>query len=327
MKNKKIVIAGGTGFIGQEMIKYFGKENTIIILTRQLNHVQTNRNKYSSLTEEDLQHVKFIKWNAKDAEEWFKELENADLIINLAGKSVNCRYTEKNKKEIFDSRTDTVKAIGNAIAKCSNPPPLWINASSATIYRHATDRPQDEFTGEIHDDFSVQVCKRWENTFFDQPTPQTRKVALRLAITIGPGGVLIPYFNLLKFGLGGKQGNGEQMFSWVHIEDLCRAIDWIEDHKEIEGVYNCASPNPVTNEKFMRCLRNATGKKFGLPAYEWMLKTGASLIGTEAELILKSRWVIPTKLLQSGFRFKYGQIEDAFKDIINKVPRNQYELF
>lgn len=327
MKNKKIIIAGGTGFIGQEMTKYFGKENNIIILTRKMGNSKNNRNKYNSLSNEDLLNVKFIKWDGRTTGDWTKELENADLIINLTGRTVNCRYNKKNKKEIFDSRTDAVKAIGEAIRQCTSPPKLWINASSATIYRHATDKPQDEYSGGFHDDFSVQVCKLWEKTFFEQIIPQTRKVALRMAITLGTGGVLIPYFNLLKFGLGGKQGSGKQMYSWVHIEDTCRMIEWITDNITIEGVYNCSSPTPVTNKDFMQTLRKVTGVKFGLPAFDWMLRIGALIIGTSTELILKSRWVLPTKILETGFRFKYPLLKDALADIISKVPRKQYHLF
>jgi uncharacterized protein (TIGR01777 family) len=340
VKDKKIIIAGGTGFIGQEMTKYFGKENKIVILTRQV-HEKTNRNDYDSLSEDDLKNVYYRKWDAcpdevvggekiaggPAATGWVTELDGADIIINLAGKSVNCRYNEKNKNAIFHSRTDAVKAIGEAINKCKRPPLLWLNASSATIYRHAVDRPQDEYTGEFHNDFSVQVCKGWEKTFYDQQAPNTRKVALRMAITLGLGGILIPYFNLLKFGLGGKQASGKQMYSWVHIEDTCRMIEWIFENKSIEGTYNCSSPNPVTNEAFMQIFRKVTGHKIGLPAYKWMLQIGAPLIGTESELILKSRWVIPTKILETGFQFKYSLLEAALSDIISKVPRRQYHLF
>lgn len=327
MKNKKIIIAGGTGFIGQEMIKYFGGENRIIILTRNIQNSKNNRNHFDLLEKEDLLNVQFIKWDGKTTDEWAKELENADLVVNLAGRTVNCRYNEKNKKEILDSRTDAVKVIGEAIRQCTIPPKLWINASSATIYRPATDKPQDEYSGEFQNDFSVQVCKLWEKTFFEQSLPNTRKVALRIAITLGAGGVLIPYFNLLKFGLGGKQGNGKQMFSWIHVEDICRMIEWITDHPTIEGIYNCTSPRPVTNKEFMKDLRNATGNKFGLPAYTWMLKIGAALIGTETELILKSRWVLPTKILETGFNFRYPLLKDALADILGNVPRKQYHLF
>lgn len=327
MKNRKIVIAGGTGFIGQEMIKYWGRENQLIVLTRQLSNAPNNRNRYNSLADDDRHNVKWVKWDGKTTGEWVKEIEGADIIINLAGKTVNCRYNQKNKKEIFDSRTNAVKIIGLAITQCQKPPALWINASSATIYRHATDRPQDEYTGEFHNDFSVRVCQLWEKTFYAQPTPGTRKAALRMAITLGPGGVLIPYFNLLKFGLGGKQGSGKQMYSWVHIEDTCRMIEWIALHENIRSTYNCCSPNPVSNKEFMTVLRRATGHKFGFPAFEWMLKIGAVFIGTETELVLKSRWVLPAKILETGFQFKYPLLEDAFADIIKKIPRKQYHLF
>ena len=327
MKNKKIIIAGGTGFIGQEMTKYFGKENKVIILTRQLEKSFNNRNKYNALAKDDLQNVKFIQWDGKSTGEWSQELEETDIVINLAGKSVNCRYTQKNKKEIFDSRTNTTKIIGTVIHQSQKPPALWVNASSATIYRNAKDKAQDEYNGEIENDFSVQVCKLWEKTFFEQMTPATRKVALRMAITIGPGGILIPYFNLLKFGLGGKQGNGKQMYSWVHIKDTCRMIEWIYDHPEMTGIYNCSSPNPVTNSEFMLTLRKITGHIVGLPAFKWMLKAGAIIIGTEPELILKSRWVVPTKIIESGFQFKYPLLIEALSDIISKVPKKQYHLF
>jgi len=327
MKNKKIIIAGGTGFIGQEMTKYFGKENSIVILTREMGYTKNNRNRYNLLGKEDLLNVQLIKWDGKTTGEWTKELENADLVINLAGRTVNCRYNEKNKKEIVDSRMDAVKAIGEAIRQCTSPPKLWINASSATIYGHATDRPNDEYHNELENDFSVQVCKLWEKTFFEQISPRTRKVILRMAITLGAGGVLIPYFNLLKFGLGGKQGSGKQMYSWVHIEDTCRMIEWIYEHKEINGTYNSSSPNPATNEEFMRIFRKVTGHIIGLPAYKWMLQIGAPLIGTELELVLKSRWVLPTRILETGFQFKHPLLEKALADIISKVPRKQYHLF
>jgi uncharacterized protein len=327
MKHKKIIIAGGSGFIGEEMIQYFGKENQLIILTRNKSNSANNRNEFSALSSTDLQNTSYVYWDGATVGNWAKELEGADVLINLSGKSVNCRYTEANKKAIFSSRTLSTKAIGEAIAKATVPPKLWINASSATIYRHATDKAQDEYTGEIQNDFSVQVCKQWEETFYNQRTPFTRKIALRMAITLGPGGVLIPYFNLLKFGLGGKQGNGKQMYSWVHINDTCRMIEWLFEHDELEGTFNCSSPNPVTNETFMSILRKVTSTKIGLPAYAWMIKIGTSMIGTEAELVLKSRWVVPTKMLETGFQFQYPQLEEALNDIISKVPRKQYHLF
>ncbi len=327
MQHKKIVIAGGTGFIGQAVIQYFGADNDIIILTRNLQHPVNN----AFVNNKNKQHTwgkaKLVYWNGKDTGEWCSEIDGCNIVINLTGKSVNCRYTAHNKQQIFDSRTNATKAIGKAIQAASRPPELWMNAASATIYRHATDLPQDEITGEFHNDFSVQVCKLWEQTFFEQPTHHTRKIALRMAIALGEGGVMIPYLNLCKFGLGGRQGTGKQMYSWVHVEDVCRVMDYMAAHTQMQGVYNVSSPNPVTNEVFMQTLRKVTGQKIGLPAAKWLLAAGAAIIGTEPELLLKSRWVIPTRLLQEGFTFKYRLPENAVAAIVQKLPRKAVHLF
>ena len=327
MKNKKIIIAGGTGFIGQELTSYFGTENEIVILSRQLPHQKTNAFGENNVNAAALKNTRVVQWDGATLGHWPTELEGAGIVINLAGKTVNCRYNEKNRKEIFNSRTNATRAIGAAIRQCVNPPQLWINAASATIYPHATDTPRDESFTSFANDFSVQVCRLWEDTFYEQPTPQTRKVALRMAITLGAGGVMTPYFNLLKFGLGGRQGSGKQWYSWVHITDTCRMIEWIFEHPQLAGTFNCVSPNAVTNNTFMKTLRTVTGQNFGLPAFKWMLALGAPLIGTEAELVLKSRWVIPARIAASGFRFQYAKLEDAFKEIIHKTPRHKYHLF
>jgi len=328
MKNKHIIIAGGTGFIGQGLVKYFGKDNHITILSRRAVNSHNNSYNHHVLLPADGYDVTYRRWDGEHVEKhWSGEFEAADIVINLAGKSVNCRYNEKNKREIFNSRTNATKAIGEAIRQCIVPPKLWINAASATIYRHAEDRPQDEYNGEFENDFSVQVCKKWEQSFAEQRTAFTRKVALRTGITLGTGGVMIPYFNLLKYALGGKQGSGNQMYTWVHMEDVCRVVEWLYDHHEMEGTFNLTAPNPVTNKYFMDTLRKITGHKIGLPAYKWMLKIGATLIGTEPELILKSRWVVPTKLLENGFTFRYASINDAIKNIIDHTERRRYHLF
>ncbi len=327
MKNKKIILAGGSGFIGQELCNYFGMDNKVVVLTRNVSEHNSNTFGENHVKSEVINNIRYVKWDGITTGEWAKEIDGANIIVNLAGKSVNCRYTEKNKKEIFDSRTNATKTIAQAIQQAVKPPKLWINAASATIYPHATTEPRDESFTDFANDFSVQVCKRWEQALYEQRTPFTRKVALRMAITLGTGGVMIPYFNLLKFGLGGRQGSGKQMYSWVHVEDTCRMIEWIYEHKEIEGTYNCSSPGAVNNQTFMATLRKTTGHIIGLPAYEWMLKMGAALIGTETELILKSRWVLPAKITAAGFEFKYSLLQNALKDIILKTPRRRYHLF
>ncbi|MDP4261128.1 MAG: DUF1731 domain-containing protein [Bacteroidota bacterium] len=367
MRNKKIIIAGGSGFIGQSLANYFGKENEVVILGRQSGDRHKNSYHQKLLPASGEYKLCYVKWNGRDVEEtWSKEINGADIVINLAGKSVNCRYHKKQKKEIFDSRTYATKAIGEAIRRATQPPKLWVNAASATIYKDTHDLPNDEFTGKISDwkkdnmpynlidhiryrknrllarllhgrnsvsykelelDFSVRVCKLWEKTFFDQATPATRKIALRTAITLGKGGVITPYLNLCKFGLGGKHGNGQQMFSWVHEEDVARMIEWLFENGKTEGVYNCVAPNVVSNYSFLKTLRQVTGHRIGLPASTWMLEAGALMIGTETELMLKSRWVIPARALQEGFTFKYSLLKDAFEQIIAGLPRNKYHLF
>lgn len=314
---KKIIIAGGTGFIGDALIKYFiAQQADVTVLTRAL--PRSHDNSYRRQPSLNNNSVTYIKWNGTFPGNWSSCLAGADVLINLCGKSVNCRYTKKNKAAIFNSRLTTTRALGEAIEQLEHPPAIWINASSATIYRHATDQPQDEFNGEIANDFSVQVCKQWEATFFNFKLPHTRQVALRMAITLGHGGVMTPYLNLVRFGLGGAQAGGKQMFSWIHIKDTCRIIDWIINHPGIEGVLNLAAPQPVSNATLMATLRNIMGVKIGLPAYKWMLQLGAFLIGTDTELLLKSRWVIPTKLLHWGYTFSYPNIREAVEEIIQQ---------
>ncbi len=286
----KIIIAGGTGFIGKYLQKRFKESGyEMVLISRQEG---------------------FVNWN--DRVKLIDALNGAELLINLAGKSVNCKYNEKNKREIFSSRTETTKALGEAIQQCSNPPALWINSGTATIYRHAEDRPMMEADGEIGEGFSVEVAKAWEQSFFNFDLAHTRQVVLRIAITLGKDeGVMKPLKNLVRFGLGGRQGNGEQMFSWIHIEDLFNIIMFIKDRNDLKGIFNCASPDPLNNKTFMQKLRQHMHVKVGLPSPKWLLEIGAIFIKTETELVLKSRWVLPERLLNAGFMFKYPTIDAA----------------
>ncbi|MFD1739786.1 TIGR01777 family oxidoreductase [Bacillus salitolerans] len=291
---KKIVLAGGTGFIG----KYFQKK------FRDLGYevVVVSRNSCDYV------------WD--DTKGIIEALEHSELLINLAGRSVDCRYNERNKKEIVTSRTETTEILGKALKACKNPPSLWINSSTATIYRHAEDRPMTEENGEIGTGFSVEVAKAWERSFFQFDLPETRQVALRISIVLGEsGGVMTPFINLVKYGLGGAQGPGNQKFSWIHIEDLFRSVLFIQNNKSLSGVFNCASPNPITNRELMSQLRKVMGVRVGLPSPKWLLEVGAILIRTETELILKSRWVVPERLQQEGFHFIYPTIESALTQI------------
>ncbi|MCR8847722.1 TIGR01777 family oxidoreductase [Rossellomorea sp. SC111] len=294
---KKIVIAGGTGFIGRYLQKKFHEMGYMVtIISRQSPHVS---------------------WERPD--EIVQALEGAEMLINLAGKSVDCRYNEKNIADIFKSRTETTNILGNALFQCQNPPPLWINSSTATIYRHAEDRPMTEEDGDIGTGFSVEVAKEWEKAFFSFSLPETRQAALRIAIVLGPdGGVMTPYKNLVKFGLGGVQGPGTQKFSWIHVEDVYRIILFLNEEKELSGVFNCASPDPVTNRELMAQLRDVMNKKIGLPTPKWMLEAGAVVIKTETELVLKSRWVIPDRLVKAGFVFQYDTLDKALGQILTK---------
>lgn len=296
---KKIVLAGGTGFIGQYLESYFISQGYVVkIISR---------------------HPHTISW--RDTNAIIDALENADMLINLAGKSVDCRYNEDNKAEILSSRIDTTNTLGKCVLQCKTPPALWLNSSTATIYRHAEDRPMTESAGEIGTGFSVGIATQWEKAFFSFTLPATRQVALRMSIVLGDdGGVMRPLKNLVRFGLGGKQGSGNQRFSWIHIEDLKNIILFIQAHTDMSGVYNCASPNPVTNEILMHLLRKEMKMPFGLPTPEWLLKIGAVLINTETELVLKSRWVLPERLQNKGFIFAHPDLEEALKNILDEHP-------
>jgi uncharacterized protein (TIGR01777 family) len=299
---KKVILAGGSGFLGKCIIDHYRSNTRIIVLTR--GEPRTSEN------------VQYVQWDCKTLGTWAEIFEGTDVLINLNGKSVNCRYTEQNKKLIYSTRLVTTEVLGKVIQQCANPPKLWINSSSATIYRHALDRPMDEETGDIGTGFSVDVCQQWEKTFKSIQTVSTRKVAIRTAIVLGKGGgALTPLKNLAKLGVGGKQGPGNQYFSWIHEQDFVNIIDFISGHDELNGELNVSNPNPITNEHIMRALRKAVGVPFGIPMPTWVLEFGAMLIGTETELVLKSRRVVPKRLLDAGYKFQFTTIEDALTDL------------
>jgi len=299
---KKLIIAAGTGFLGNVLIDHFkDKVQEIVILTRGKATVKNN--------------IRYVSWDAKTMTGWERELEGADVLINLAGKSVDCRYTESNKNEIMASRVDSTVILGKAIQQCSNPPAQWLNSSTATIYRHSTDKQMDEATGEIGHDFSMNVAKMWERSFFEAANPRTKKTALRTSIVLGKkGGAFIPLKRLAQLGFGGRQGSGNQFVSWIHEKDFARAVEFIISTK-MEGAVNVVSPAPVRNAQFMATLRTAVKMPIGIPIPEALLKIGAKIIDTETELVLKSRNVIPARLIQSGFIFEHSNLATALASL------------
>lgn len=276
----KLIITGGSGYCGKLLRAFFTERgDEVVVVSRQSGG-------WEQLTE---------------------LFEGADAVINLAGRSVNCRYTAENCAAIYASRLDTTRAVGEALAACQSPPRVWLNASTATIYRDARDREMDEATGEVGKGFSVDVATRWEQALADASTPRTRKVALRAAMVMGPGsdGVFGAFLGLTKLGLGGPMAGGGQFLSWIHATDFCRAIAFLIEHEELAGAVNLAAPEPVTNRAFLAELRRAVKMPIGLPSARWMLELGAFLRQTETELLLKSRRVVPGRLTEAGFLFTF----------------------
>ena len=300
----KIIIPGGAGFIGTYVANFFRKKtHDVIILTRGKAKIENG--------------ITYLNWDGKSFGNWTKELEGAEMVLNLAGKSVDCRYNEKNKKEILSSRINSTKIIGEAIDNCIIPPKLWVNMSTTTIYEHTLDgKANDEKNGIIGDNFSMNVAKSWEKTFNDSTHFATRKIAMRTSIVLGKeGGALTHLAPLVKFGLGGRNGSGKQFVSWIHVEDLARIIEWFIENKNASGAYNCTSPTPIRNEFFMKKIRESFGISFGLPATKWMIEIGTFLLRSESELVLKSRKVVPKKLQDEGFTFKFEELNKALKNI------------
>lgn len=314
----RVVIGGSTGFMGrhlQDTYRAAGRE--VVTISRS----------GADLTWDDQAGI--------DA-----AVDGAALVIGLAGKSVNCRYTPANRAAIFRSRLDTTAALGRAIARAAAPPALWVNSSTATIYRHAEDRPMTEADGEIGTGFSVEVAQAWEAALFREELPATHRVALRAAIVLGDGGVLGPLRTLARLGLGGTHldgpwpitrsrlaagtahlpgaRGGRQRFSWIHLDDVVGIIDFLEQHPELEGPVNASAPHPVDDATFMAAVRRTLGVRVGLPMPRWMLELGAIGIRTETELVLKSRWVLPGTLLAAGYEFRYPDLDEALRASLNR---------
>lgn len=311
----KIVIPGGSGQVGTILARAFhADEHEVVILSRK------NSNEFPWRT---------VVWDAKNAGEWERELDDAEVVINLAGRVVNCRYNAKNRRQIMDSRVESTRAVGAAIAKAKNPPRVWLQASTATIYAHRFDAPNDELTGIVGGfeadapdtwNFSIEVAQNWEAAANEFDLPKTRLVLMRSAMTMSPDrdGIFDVMLGLVRKGLGGTAGDGRQYISWIHDADFVRAVRWLMTREDLAGAVNIASPHPLPNEEFMRIFRKAWGTKIGLPANELMLEIGALFMRTETELILKSRRVVPTRLLESRFEFEFPTWDEAAADLCRR---------
>lgn len=310
-----IVLAGASGFVGRYLAEHYRAAGATV---RLIGRAGAD-----------------ARWGDVDAVR--RAVTGADAVINLAGKSVNCRYTPANRAEILRSRVETTRQLRQAIAASDAPPPVWFNASTATIYRHAEDRPMTESTGELGTGFSVQVARAWEDELFAGELPGTRRVALRMAIVLGDGSALGPLRMLARAGLGGPQVDGHwfstaarrragtfhafgarggtQRFSWVHLADVLGSVEFLRARPDIAGPVNIAAPHPTDNRTMMAALRRVLGVPVGLPARRWMLELGSAVIRTETELVLKSRWVLPERLLDAGYAFAFPELEAALRDI------------
>jgi uncharacterized protein (TIGR01777 family) len=313
----KIILPGGSGQVGTLLARAFHADgHEVVVLSRTPGNAPWRT----------------IIWDARTAGRWVEEVEGADAVINLAGRTVNCRYTAENRRAITESRVESTRIVGEAIAHARRPPPTWLQAGTATIYAHRFDAPNDEATGIIGGNepdspdtwrFSIDVAKAWESALEEASTPHTRKVVIRSAMTMSPdrGGIFDALLGLVRRGLGGRAGSGRQYVSWIHHADFVRAIYWLLEQSEVEGAVNLSAPNPLPYTDFMKGLRDAWGIRFGLPATEWMLEIGTFFMRTETELVLKSRRVVPGRLLQEGFTFHFPTWPEAARDLCREWRR------
>ena len=315
----KIVLPGGSGQVGTILARAFHRDgDEVIVLSR---HPQPRP-------------WRVVLWDGVTLDRWSQDLDGCEAVVNLAGRSVNCRYTPANRQAILESRVLSTQVVGEAIARATRPPRVWLQASTATIYAHRFDAPNDETSGLLGGQepgaasawrFSIEVARAWERTFNQATTERTRKIALRSAIAMSPdsGGAFDALFGLVRHGFGGSAGDGRQFVSWIHYQDFVQAIRWLIDRDDISGIVNVAAPNPLPNADFMSILREASGTRVGLPARNWMLEIGAAFMRTETELILKSRRVVPARLLDSGFTFKFPLWRDAACDLVGEWQRTR----
>jgi uncharacterized protein (TIGR01777 family) len=305
--NRRIILAGGRGVLGQLLArKFIEGGDDIVVLTRRLRAGGSGRE---------------VEWDGQTLGHWTDELETATAVINLAGRSVDCRYHARNRRLILESRVNSTRVLGEAIARCQSPPRVWLNSSTATIYRHTFGAAWDESgqigaTPEAKDAFSVEVAETWEKAFAAAAVPLTRKVVLRTAMVLSRSGGVFPVLRrLVRLGLGGRMGHGRQFVSWIHEMDFVRAIDWLIGRDDFNGIVNVASPAPLPNADMMRRLRQALHRPVGLPAFRWMLELGAVMLRTETELIIKSRRVVPGRLLAAGFSFPHPTFDSALEEL------------
>ncbi|OWP63946.1 TIGR01777 family protein [Hymenobacter amundsenii] len=304
MERPKLILAGGSGFLGRHLARHFTQLGyAVVVLGR------TAR-------------PGVVRWNGRTVGPWAAELEGAAVLINLAGKSVDCRYHAVNRYAIVRSRTDSTRILGEAVAACVTPPAVWLNASTATIYQDTREaQPANTEThGLLGRNFSETVAQRWEAEFNLAPVPATRRVALRAAIVLGTDGGALPVMaQLARFGLCTPQGSGQQCISWLHIADFCRAVEFLVARPDLEGAFNLCAPAPLSNHAFMALLDQHYRPRWHLPQPQWLLEIGAFLLGTETELILKSRKVIPDRLLSAGFRFRFSDCPTALADLLPRL--------
>ncbi|MBT8043945.1 MAG: TIGR01777 family oxidoreductase [Verrucomicrobiae bacterium] len=294
---KRILIAGANGLIARHLTQHFATKGWEVVgLARRKEGLHPD--------------CRYVNWDGENLGSWAAELEQADILINLVGKSVNCRFTPKNRELIMSSRVNSTRILGQAMAACKHPPEVWVNASGANYYCDSSEHAHGE-DGDRGEGFMTDVVVAWEKALFESKVPQqVRRVALRTTMVLAdtPGNPLGIFRKLAKFGLAGKISHGKQMVSWIHIDDVCRAVEWIVEREDLSGPVNMAAPEPLSNADFMRRFRESVSMPIGLPAAAWMVKIGTYLQGMEPELILDSLWVVPDKLQSSGFEFKYPKL-------------------